>query len=66
MVFVELESDEAVKPTQVFERLGLSGGAGRGGVRTATLSAHDVDELSEQPWVRRLRLAQRLKPADDS
>lgn len=35
------------------------------GVRTATLSARQVEELSEQPWVRFLRLAQRLRLAED-
>ena len=34
------------------------------GIRTATVSAREVDELSEQPSVRRLRLARGLNLAD--
>jgi hypothetical protein len=60
IVFVDLESDAPAPPTAAYERFGLGGGGAHGGVRTATLSAHDVDALSEQPWVGRLRLARRL------
>lgn len=65
IVFVDLEDDAIARATGSFERFGLGGGGDRGGVRTAMLSVRDVDELSEQPWVSRLRLAQRLNLADD-
>ena len=41
------------------EQLGALGVGGRlqGGIGTATLSANQVRELSDQPWVRQVRLA---------
>jgi len=40
---------------------GVGAGEGSGGVATATLSARQVSDLSEYPWVRYLRLSGRLE-----
>jgi hypothetical protein len=34
-------------------------------ILTATLSPADVAALSNEPWIKRLKLSQRLKPADE-
>lgn len=65
IVFVDLETDAIATSTGSLARFGLAGDGDRGGVRTTTLSARDVAELSEQPWVARLRLAQRLNLSDE-
>lgn len=42
-------------------RLGLSPRSLQGGIGTATLSPSQVAELSEQPWVRSIRLSTPLR-----
>ena len=45
----------------LLEELGVSGVGGRRQIFTATLSPRAIGELSEQPWLRHLRLSQRLR-----
>lgn len=59
-VFVELGED-AGDVEEHLARLGVPGGDPGARVLSATLSARQVSELSQQPWVRRVRLSQGLK-----
>lgn len=51
------DNDEAA----LLEKLGVGGATGRRQVFTATLSARAVAELSDQPWVRYLKLSKPLR-----
>ena len=49
----------------ILEGLGVSGISGARRVFTATLSPRAISELSEQPWLRYLRLSRRLRLLDE-
>ena len=57
-VFVEVARELPEDGRSALRDLGV--GEPVGGVATATLSARQVSELSDQPWVRYLRLSGRL------
>ena len=59
---VFIHTDHAPAPTEaaVLKRLGVREGIGDRRVFSATLSPRAVEELSTQPWVKYLRLSQRL------
>jgi len=59
-VFVHFDADGA----QRLRRMGI-GADPAVGIATATLPASDVEALSEQPWVRRIRLSSPLRLLDD-
>ncbi|HEX6074705.1 MAG TPA: hypothetical protein VFZ32_05495 [Micromonosporaceae bacterium] len=56
-----LEPDEAAL---VARRFGLAEPVAGGGVLSATLTAQQVAELSEEPWVVKIRAARELRPLD--
>ncbi len=58
-VFVELSGEVPDAGRSMLSELGV--GEPTGSVATATLSARQVGELSDQPWVRYLRLSGRLR-----
>ena len=58
-VFVEVAGELTEAGLATLTDLGL--GEPTGGVVTATLSARQVSQLSDQPWVRYLRLSERLR-----
>ncbi len=58
-VFVETAGELPEAGRSLLSELGV--GEPIGGVATATLSAREVAELSDQPWVRYLRLSGRLR-----
>ncbi len=60
-VFVHLSPDASEADRAVLVGLGVPPAAARSGIATATLSPQAIDELSEKPWVRQLRLSQRLR-----
>jgi hypothetical protein len=59
LVFVHVQRDEV--DGRELARLGVREESIAGNVATATLSPEQIDELSEQPWVRQIRLSQPLK-----
>lgn len=59
-VFVHVDPAAAAARRAELARLGLRAGSMLGGIGTATLSPEQVRELSEQPWVRQIRLSQPL------
>lgn len=59
LVFVHVQPDEVDR--RELARLGVRADSMVGSVATATLSPEQIDELSEQPWVRQIRLSQSLK-----
>ncbi len=59
-VFVHVDPTAAVRRRAELARLGLRAGSMLGGIGTASLSPEQVRELSEQPWVRQIRLSQPL------
>jgi hypothetical protein len=58
-VFVEVSAELPAAGRSMLEELGA--GEPLGNVATATLSARQVGDLSDQPWVRYLRLSGRLR-----
>jgi hypothetical protein len=60
-VFVHLTPDASGRHGDKLARLGVPKGSLQGGIATATLSPRQVRELSEQPWVRQLRLSSPLR-----
>lgn len=61
-VFVHVDPKEpAPDDRDELARLGLSPRSLQGGIGTATLSPSQVAELSEQPWVRSIRLSTPLR-----
>jgi hypothetical protein len=63
-VFIHADRALGVEERSVMERLGVSGGQAGARVVTATLSARAVEELTEQSWVRYVRLSQRMRPLE--
>ena len=63
-VFVSVDPAAATRRRAHLARLGLPAGSLLGGIATASLSADQVKELSEQPWVRQIRLSQPLDLLD--
>ncbi|HEX2273979.1 MAG TPA: hypothetical protein VHG90_08915 [Acidimicrobiales bacterium] len=62
-VFVEVAGELPETARSVLSELGVAEPIGN--VTTATLSARQVAELSDQPWVRYLRLSGRLRLLGD-
>lgn len=62
-VFIHTESDLSESAIAFLESLGISHPTQNQTVYTVTLSANAVAQLTDQPWVRYLRLSQRLKLA---
>ena len=50
---------------EFLEELGVRGVGGQRQVFTATLSAHAIGELSDQPWLQYVKLSRRLRLLDD-
>ena len=63
-VFIQLHGDGAEGDEPMLARLGAGAASQTGPVRTAVLSRRQVAELSEQPWVRHLRLSRPLRLLD--
>ena len=61
VVFIHTESAIDSTATTVLEGYGISGITEQKDVFTATLSLNAVSQLSEQPWVKFLRLSQKLR-----
>jgi len=59
-VFIHTEHAPGTAEAAFLERLGVSGSTSAQQVLTATLSARAVAELSDQPWVRYLKLSRKL------
>ncbi|AFZ17002.1 hypothetical protein [Allocoleopsis franciscana] len=63
VVFIHTEPTPDAKATALLESLGVNVTKGQD-VFTATLSANAVSQLSEQPWVKYMRLSQKLRSLD--
>jgi hypothetical protein len=61
VVFISTEQPPNQAEKALLDHYGARGGAGAR-IFTATLSAQDVDSLSEQPWVRSVKLSSKLRP----
>ncbi|HBB35906.1 MAG TPA: hypothetical protein DDZ80_15110 [Cyanobacteria bacterium UBA8803] len=61
IVFIHTHSVPDATATAFLESLGVSVTTGKD-VFAATLSPHAISQLSEQPWVKYLRLSQQLRP----
>lgn len=64
-VFLHVDPVAAKRKKAALAKLGLTPASLQGGIGTATLSPDQVRELSEQPWVRQIRLSQRLRLLDE-
>ncbi len=65
VVFIDTLEAPDTAEAAFLERLGVSGGASGRRLFTATLSASAVAELSDRPWVRYLKLSQKLRLVDE-
>lgn len=63
-VFIHTQSISSGEATTMLKRLGIENVEGSQDIMTATLSARALSELSEQPWVKYLRLSQVLHPVE--
>ena len=63
-VFIRTLHAPAPDEATYLKALGISGVTPGRRIFTATLSAHEVEELSEQPWVRSLELTRKLQLLD--
>lgn len=61
VVFIHVEPDIDSEATAVLKGLGISGITAKRDVFTATLSLNAVSQLSEQPWVKYLKLSKELR-----
>lgn len=64
-VFVETDRPLGPQEAAFLSRLGVTGDLLGQDLFTATLSWRAVDELSNQPWVRYLKLSRKLRPLDE-
>lgn len=62
VIFIHTEHVPSATEAAFLEKLGIKIGPGEGQVFTATLSANQVAELSDQPWVKYLKLSRKLRP----
>lgn len=62
VVFIHTEHVLSATEVAFLEKLGVKIGPGERQVFTATLSANAVAELSDQPWVKYLKLSRKLRP----
>lgn len=65
VVFVQAEPVPDAQKADFLEHLGVSGASSERDIFTATLSAREVGELSEQRWVQSIRLSQKLHLKQD-
>ena len=65
MVFVQTDRPLGPEEAVVLSRLGVTGDFHGRDLFTATLSLRALDELSNQPWVRYVKLSRRLRPLGD-
>ncbi|BAZ53532.1 hypothetical protein NIES4103_62110 [Nostoc sp. NIES-4103] len=59
-VFIHTEPVLNTAATAVLENCGISGVTSGKDIFTATLSPNTISQLSEQPWVKYLKLSQKL------
>ena len=60
IVFVATQGPPGEDARATLSSLGINASPGRT-LLTADLSARDIDALSEKPWIRSLRLSQKLR-----
>lgn len=61
VVFIHTQSAIDSEATAVLQGFGVSGIAANQDVFTATLSPNAVSQLSEQPWVKYMKLSRELR-----
>ena len=61
VVFIHVEPDIDSEATAILKGNGISGITAQRNVFTATLSLNAVSQLSEQPWVKSLKLSKKLR-----
>ena len=66
VVFIHTEPVPDHNAAALLEKLGVSNATSGRDVFTATISANDVAQLSEQSWVQYLKLSQQLRLLDKS
>jgi hypothetical protein len=65
-VFIQTTHPPGSEEARFLEQLGVRGVAGGRQFFTATLSPRAVAELSDQPWVRSLKLSSKLRPLEST
>ncbi len=64
-VFVEVDADASEEERAVLTAMGVPPAATGHRLVTAHLSPRQIEELSDAPWVRQLRLSSRLRLLND-
>jgi hypothetical protein len=65
VVFIHTEHVPSATEIAFLEKLGVKIGPDERQVFTATLSANEVAELSDQAWVKYLKLSRKLRPLNN-
>jgi hypothetical protein len=66
LVFVHADRDLSQVEAAELQPLGVDQKSMKGRIATATLSPTAVDKLSHLPWVRSIKLSQKLRPLGNS
>jgi hypothetical protein len=66
VVFIHTEHIPRATETAFLKKLGVKISPDKRQVFTATLSANEVAELSDQSWVKYLKLSRKLRPLNNS
>jgi hypothetical protein len=66
LVYVQTDRPLGPQEAAVLSRAGATGDFVGRDLFNVTLSARGIDELSNQPWVRSLKLSRRLRPLDQT
>ncbi len=61
VVFIHTEPTPDAKAQAALKSMGVSNISSNSDVFTATLSPNAISQLSEQPWVRYIKLSQKLR-----
>lgn len=64
VVFIHTELVLDSTATTTLENLGVSGVTSGKDIFTATLSPNNISQLSEQPWIKSIKLSQKLRLVD--
>ena len=63
VVFIKTTEEPNADQTSLLQSIGVNQVAPGRRLFTGTLSANAIDQLTEQPWVRSVKLSQKLRPS---
>jgi hypothetical protein len=63
VVFISTTEEPNADQASLLQSIGVNQVAPGRRVFTGTLSVHAIDQLTDQPWVRSVKLSQKLRPS---